>query len=450
MLWRHLCLVRAWSAAGLLSCSMFAAPALAEPEEPTPSSRGVTETVRVLDAKRSGELSLELRGQGQDRVRVSLRNTSTKRLNVILPPGLVASSAAGQGGRGGGGGFQSMGLGSVGNQPGAFGEFRATAPASNSGFQSVAVSDETPDHAVTVPAGRTVELSIPAVCLNFGIATPTPRDRFELMDVDDFTPDPRARKALRSLATIGTSHGVAQAVAWNVFNGVPFEVMAAQHSKVVNPHETSLAARFVEVLDASGSSDLVDPAYLNEGRVFVQVEGEGTLAAEGRRLGAALEGLHVLGLPVRVVASEGTPEAAAPALLVRLTLTGSQVGETRGRLVVARATRAEGWVPLGKAAFAESSTASVLDGPALARAVDRALASAFVTVKAVKKGAGSTTLKVENHLPFTLSAVVVRAGGSSGSPLVPYRALGVGPARTTLVPIEAAGGKVERVELGGL
>ncbi len=133
-----------------------------------------------------------------------------------------------------------------------------------------------------------------------------------------------------------------------------------------------------------------------------------------------------------------------------MTLTGSQAGETRGRLVVARATRSEGWMPLGKAAFAESSTVSVLDGPALARAMDRALASAFVTVKTVKKGAGSTTLKVENHLPFTLSAVVVRAGGSSGSPLVPFRALGVGPARTALVPIEASGGKVERVELSGL
>ncbi len=199
---------------------------------------------------------------------------------MILPPGLVAASAAGQG-RAGGGGFQSMGLGSVGNQPGAFGEFRAAASASASGLQSVAVSDEAPDRAVTVPAGRTVELSIPAVCLNFGIATPTPRDRFELVDVDDYTPDPRARKALRSLATLGTSHGVAQAVAWNVFNGVPFEAMAAQHGKVVNPHETSLAARFVEALDASGSSDLVDRAYLNEGRVFIQVEGEGPLAIGG-------------------------------------------------------------------------------------------------------------------------------------------------------------------------
>src|SRR3954465_10408368 len=123
MLWRHLCLARAWSAAGLLTCSMLAAPALAEPEEPAPSAGAGTETVRVLDARQSGDVALEVRGQGQDRFKIAIRNTSSKRLNVVLPPGLVASSVTGQGGRGGGG-FQSMGLGTPTNRPGGFGQFR--------------------------------------------------------------------------------------------------------------------------------------------------------------------------------------------------------------------------------------------------------------------------------------------------------------------------------------
>jgi len=87
MLWRHLCLARAWSAAGLLTCSLFAAQALAEPEEPAPPSGTVTETVRVLDARQAGDVTLEVRGQGQDRVKIAIRNTSSKRLNVVLPPG---------------------------------------------------------------------------------------------------------------------------------------------------------------------------------------------------------------------------------------------------------------------------------------------------------------------------------------------------------------------------
>ena len=97
MLWRHLCLVRAWSAAGLLTCSIFGASALAEPDDPAPAAEPVTQTVKVLAAKQAGDLAVELRGQGQDRVRMVLQNTSAKRLNVVLPAGLVAASAVGPG-----------------------------------------------------------------------------------------------------------------------------------------------------------------------------------------------------------------------------------------------------------------------------------------------------------------------------------------------------------------
>ena len=115
MLWRHLCLVRAITAAGLLTFSTLSALAAGEPEEPIPGADADAETVKVLEAEKAGTLAVEVRGNGQDRVRVSLKNNSSKRLNVVLPPGLVASSAMGQGGGGpggggGGGGFQSMGL----------------------------------------------------------------------------------------------------------------------------------------------------------------------------------------------------------------------------------------------------------------------------------------------------------------------------------------------------
>ena len=98
MLWRHLCLVRAITAAGLLTCSTLGASAASEPDEPIPGVEAQAETVKVLDAEKAGTLAVEVRGQGQDRVRVSLKNTSSKRLNVVLPPGLVASSATAQGG----------------------------------------------------------------------------------------------------------------------------------------------------------------------------------------------------------------------------------------------------------------------------------------------------------------------------------------------------------------
>ena len=136
--------------------------------------------------------------------------------------------------------MQSMGLGSAANREGAFGEFRGTGgPA---GLQSVAATEEARSREVAVPVGETIELEIPAVCLNFGKPTPTPRDTFKLMDVEEYSQNPRVRKALRSLATYGTSLGVAQAVMWRVCNDLPFETMVEQAGKVMNTHEIALAS----------------------------------------------------------------------------------------------------------------------------------------------------------------------------------------------------------------
>jgi hypothetical protein len=452
MLRRHLCLVRAWSAAGLLTCSIFGTAVMAEPDGPTPGGEPETRTVKVLAAEQAGDLALELRGQGQDRVRLVLKNTSARRLNVVLPAGLVAASNVGQGagGGGGGGGFQSMGLGTPTNEQGAFGAFRATT--NETGFRSIPPADAPRADQVTVPVGQTVEVAVPAVCLNFGMPTPTARDKFTLIDVDDYSRDPRVRKALRSLATLGTSHGVAQAAMWRVCNDVPFEFMAAQKSKVVNVHEVALAARFVSALDASGEAEFVDPSYLTEARILVNVQGEGALARDAHRIGAAMDGLTLLGLPVRAIepGATGEPTAAGPAILVKVLLTSSAAGETRGRLFLDRSVEGGDWVSLGKTTFTEGSAASVLDATTLLKTLDHAIATAFVTVKPARHGAGSTTLKIDNHLPFTLANVVLKAGGSSGHPKVELKGLGVGPARSALAPIQAPGGSVDHIELNGL
>jgi len=410
-----------------------------------------TETIDLLEGRNAGDLDVVARGHGQDRVRLTIQNRSKRRLNVVVPPGLVAASAVAQGpgGAAGGGRLQSIGLGSVSNRNGAFGEFRETAgPA---GLQSVALSDESPSRAVTVPVGETIELTIPGVCLNYGLPAPTARNTFRLMDVNEYSSNPFVRKALRSLATYGTSHGVAQAVMWRVCNDLSFELMAEQTGKVMNLHEIALAARFVEALEGSAASELVDPTALTQSRVFVQVRGEKDFAAHARRLSGQLEGLRILGMPLQVIESEELPAVAAPALFLNIFLTDSKTGETNGRVVVSSCSTPDAWLPLGKVAFRDNSSVSVLDGATLTRAVDRAISSAFVTVKPARRTQGSTTLKIENRLPFTVSRLVVKAGTSSGSPSVSYEGVGVGPARSALLPIQAAtASMVEHVVLNGL
>ena len=273
MLWRHLCLVRAGLAAGLASgiiliageTARAQAPAATEPEASAAPAAVATEKVDLLDGRNAGDLDVVARGHGQDRVRLSIRNLSKKRLNVVIPPGLVASSVLGQG-PGGGGRLQSIGLGSVSNREGAFGEFRGTTPAG--GLQSIGTRNDAIANQVAVPVGETVDLTIPGVCLNYGLPSPTGRNTFRLVDVNEYSSNPRVRRALRSLATYGTSHGVAQAVMWSVCSDLPFELMAEQTGKVMNIHEIALAARFVEALEAPTSSELIDPAVLSRSRIF--------------------------------------------------------------------------------------------------------------------------------------------------------------------------------------
>ena len=451
MLWRHLCLVRAITAAGLLSFTTLGASAAGEPQEPVPGPEAGAETVKVLEAEKAGSLAVEVRGQGQDRVRLTLKNTSGRRLNVVLPPGLVASSSVGQGGAGaggGGGGFQNMGLGAATNRAGGFGQFAGQN--AQPGFRSIAPAGTTSQPAVTIPAGQKVDVDIPAVCLNFGLPTPTPRDRFRLVDVDDYSKDARVAKALRGLASLGTSQGTAQAAMWRVCNNVPFETMLTKGDKAVNSSEVALASRFLEALDQSG--DAIDPAYLSEARLFVTIEGDGLAAKDAKRLGVELDGLRLLGLPARVCLNGEAPKTQSPALHFGIKLS-TQPGETRGRVVVQSSNglgEANDWTTLGQVAFRELANPAALDAATLADAVDRVVSSAFVTAKVARRSTNSTTLKIENRLPFTVANLTIKAGSSAGSPSLTLNGLGVGPGRSGLATIPAANGSVEKVELNGL
>ena len=458
---RPLCLVRAWSAAGLLSIVAPLVGFAQEPAEPVPTAAGRAETVSILDARKAGDLAVDVRGHGQSQVRMTIKNTSAKRLNVVLPPGLVAASAAGQAppGGGGAGGLQSMGLGAAGNAPGAFGKFENKDP-NAPGFRSVDVEHTV--SSVTVPAGQSVAIDVPSVCLNFGLPSPGAKDKLTLVDVDDYSRDPRVRKALRSLATLGTSQGTAQAVMWNVCNNVPFATMLAQGEKVTNRHEVALASRFIEALDASGSSERVDPAYLSESRIFVTILDKNGLGKDARRLASEMEGLRVLGLPVRTAVATELPKASGPALHLLVDLSESKSGETTGKVRIhhhSGLTAAVGdpvsrsgsdWNALGQASFRDAASPTMLKGIDLARSLDKAVSTALVTAKPGRKAIGDTTMKIENRLPFSLASVTLRAGTSAGSPPVTFRGLGIGPARSGSAVLQAPTGQVERVELNGL
>jgi hypothetical protein len=93
---------------------------------------------------------------------------------------------------------------------------------------------------------------------------------------------------------------------------------------------------------------------------------------------------------------------------------------------------------------------AVLDAESLVQNLESELVRAFVTVAPARRTVSSTTMRIENRLPFTLASVRLRAGTSPGAPTVPFAAVGVGPARSALLPIQAAKAVILSADLNGL
>jgi hypothetical protein len=83
----------------------------------------------------------------------------------------------------------------------------------------------------TVPAGKTLTLRVPLVCLEHGLPEPTPRMAYKLSPLAAFSEDPRLAVLLGGLATGHLSQKVAQAAAWHVSSGRTWEQLASEAVK---------------------------------------------------------------------------------------------------------------------------------------------------------------------------------------------------------------------------
>ena len=136
-----------------------------EPTDPLPGPSAGATSVSALRAVKEGLIQSEARGQGDQEVKLTLHNASEQR----------ASRGAPAGPRGGGrcrSGLPEHGLGSPSSNPGSFGGFPPVArprPRKASLDAGYPGGDEARN---PLDAGQTVDVSIPAVCLNFGIRPP--------------------------------------------------------------------------------------------------------------------------------------------------------------------------------------------------------------------------------------------------------------------------------------
>lgn len=80
----------------------------------------------------------------------------------------------------------------------------------------------------TVPAGKSMTLRVPLVCLEYGLKEPTPRMPYRLSPLAEFSQDPRLAVLLGGLASGHLSQPVAQAAAWHVSSGRSWEQLATE------------------------------------------------------------------------------------------------------------------------------------------------------------------------------------------------------------------------------
>ncbi len=204
MLWRHLCLVRAWSAAGLPSGMMLlggsiataqspAAPAATRAEPSAPPAEVTTETVDLLRGRQGGRPD-----RGRTRPGTGQGPFDPRTIRTKSPAQRDRAARAGRGEQGRPGrrrgrrrprNAEHRAWARWRNREGAFGEFQADAP--RAGLRSIPTTGEPPSRSVAVPAGESVDLTITGVCLNYGLPAPTGRDKLTVMDVDEYTTDPR-------------------------------------------------------------------------------------------------------------------------------------------------------------------------------------------------------------------------------------------------------------------
>ena len=85
-----------------------------------------------------------------------------------------------------------------------------------------------PTKPFTVPAGKTLTLRVPLVCLEYGLNEPTPRMSYRLSPLAAFSEDPRLALLLGGIASGHVTQNVAQAAAWHVSSGRSWEQLSTE------------------------------------------------------------------------------------------------------------------------------------------------------------------------------------------------------------------------------
>lgn len=108
----------------------------------------------------------------------------------------------------------------------------------------------------TIPAGKTIQLQMNTVCLNYGRPDPQPSFTYQLVSLEQYSNDPVLAELLESY-TERVDRDVMQASAWHVANDMTWERLTALTQrrivggfvKIFTSHDIEQARKFVDVVE---------------------------------------------------------------------------------------------------------------------------------------------------------------------------------------------------------
>lgn len=156
---------------------------------------------------------------------VLMTNQTNEEIAVRLPDAFVGVPILAQFGQGIGQGGQQGQQGQNGGGGQAVG-----GGGQNQGIgQGIGQQGNAPNGLFRIPPEKTIRWRATTVCLQHGRPEPNPRMKYRIAAVDTFTNDTAVIELCRRVGSESISQTVAQAAAWHLASGLPWEEIAAMN-----------------------------------------------------------------------------------------------------------------------------------------------------------------------------------------------------------------------------
>ncbi|MBI1322061.1 hypothetical protein GC170_02580 [bacterium] len=398
------------------------------PMEPLPELAALETPVSLKDAIAQGRIRAQWSSRTSQQVRLSFTNTSDKPIALKFDPGTTLTDGARRWLAGGPSRFE-----------GSFGGH----------FVFDSLTDRLRWAAIPALPGRETSLTVPAVLLTpyDNTAKSVPDKPLTAEPLESWSKDEALVSALEALATLGSSVPVAQGIAWRAVEAKSWKTLSDHEvqGRVLNEFEKQASDRFLAEIARIGAvaPDALSQALLGNLLEIVvrSTPGKGDAA---KRLAESLKGRSIFGLPIKAVITDPRQSASEHPMRAEFAVIESS-SQDPGRMVLDATFSSRSDAPGGSIRWARTKAYFGVESSDPAESADRFLEDltarfAASLVRTERTGTGSmySRFRVENHSPWTISAVAFRTDSGTANPAIwPVDGLGLSPRGRTIVPVPA-------------